>query len=221
MNISIKEGVEGAKKAKGIVVIVDVLRAATVAAYLLDHGVVSIKPVATEAEAFDFKRKDKELLLVGENKGIMIDGFDFGNSPSVIKNLESLKGKRVIHRSSTGTQGLVNAVNAKQTIFGSFVSARAILDYLRANLSEEITFVPMYALEDQLFAEYMLDQLEEKNSISLNQIKQKLKQHEWILNSFLNPQNDNFPEEDFHLALETDVFDFFPLISDGKIIKSS
>jgi phosphosulfolactate phosphohydrolase-like enzyme len=79
----------------------------------------------------------------------------------------------------------------------------------------------MYALEDQLFAEYMLDQLEEKNSISLNQIKQKLKQHEWILNSFLNPQNDNFPEEDFHLALETDVFDFFPLISDGKIIKSS
>lgn len=221
MNITIKEGVDGARNAKGIAVIIDVLRAATVASYLLDKGVTSIHPVATPEEAFDFKMKDEEVLLVGENKGIKIDGFDIGNSPSVIKTLNNLDGKMVVHRSSTGTQGLVNSTNANQIIFGSFVSAQAILDFLKASQSEDITFVPMYALEDQLFAEYMVSKLKGETHPSLEEVKAKLEQHEWILNSFLNPQNDNFPEDDFHLALEVDTFNFFPIIKDGKIVKSN
>ena len=219
MNIQIIEGVAGAQQAKGTAVIIDVLRAATVASYLLNQGVTSIIPVATPEEAFEFKQADPTVLLVGEDKGIKIDGFDIGNSPAEIKQLD-LFGKTAVHRSSAGTQGLVNATNAQEIIFGSFVSAKPILEYLRSKNPEEITFVPMYALEDQLFAEYMQDQLLGKNDITLSDIKSKLMQHEWLLSSFLNPENVHFPEEDFHLCLELDVFDFFPVIVDGKIVRN-
>lgn len=220
MNIQIIEGVEGARKAKGTAIIIDVLRAATVASYLLDRGITSITPVSTSQEAFEFKKKNPDLLLVGEDKGIKIEGFDIGNSPSEIKLLKNLGNKKAVHRSSTGTQGLVNATNAKEIIFGSFVCAKPILEYLKVTKPTEIMFVPMYALEDQLFAEYMKDRLLEKNEISMNDIKVKLFDHDWLQSSFLNPNNADFPEDDFHLSLVVDTLDFFPIIRNQKIVKN-
>ena len=221
MNIQIIEGVEGARQAEGTAIVIDVLRAATVASYLLNQGISSIVPVSTTQEAFEFKKKNPDLLLVGEDKGIKIEGFDIGNSPSEIKLLKNLDNKKAIHRSSTGTQGLVNAKNAQEIIFGSFVCAKPILEYLKAAQPTEITFVPMYALEDQLFAEYMRDRLLEKNEISIGDIKTKLSQHDWLLNSFLNPNNTDFPVDDFHLCLDVDTFDFFPIIRNQEIVKNS
>jgi len=160
-------------------------------------------------------------LLVGEDKGKKIPGFDIGNSPSEIKLRKDLRGKQVIHRSSTGTQGLVNAQNAQQIIFGSFVTAGAILNSLKNQPTKSITLVPMYSLEDQLFAEYLRDHLTGRQPIAMKVIKNKLIQHEWLQKSFLDPDNRSFPEDDFHLSLEIDVFDFFPVVHQGKIIKST
>jgi len=39
------------------------------------------------------------------------EGFDFGNSPSSITE-EQICGKEIIHTTSAGTQGIVNAFNA-------------------------------------------------------------------------------------------------------------
>jgi 2-phosphosulfolactate phosphatase len=221
MNIQIIEGTEGAQQAEDIAIIIDVLRAATVSAYLLNAGVNFIVPVSTPNEAFDYKQTNPNVLLVGEDKGIKIPGFDIGNSPSEIKHRKDLRGKEAIHRSSTGTQGIVNAQNAKQIIFGSFVTDGAILSYLKNQPNQDITLVPMYALEDQLFAEYLRDHLTDNQPITIETIKDKLTQHEWLQKSFLDPDNHNFPEDDFHLSLETDVFDFFPIVHEGKIIKST
>lgn len=221
MNIQIIEGTDGAQQAKDIAIIIDVLRAATVSAYLLDAGVNSIIPVSTSDDAFNYKKTNPDILLVGEDKGIKILGFDVGNSPSEIQQRNDLHGKQVVHRSSTGTQGLVNAQNAKQIIFGSFVTAGAILNFLKNQPNQNITLVPMYALEDQLFAEYLRDHLADGQPTTMEAIKNKLTQHEWLQKSFLDPDNRNFPEDDFHLSLETDVFDFFPVVHEGKIIKST
>ncbi len=221
MNIQIVEGTKGAQEAEDIVVIIDVLRAATVAAYLLNAGVKSIIPVSTVDEAFTYKNSNQDILLVGEDKGIKITGFDIGNSPSEIKQRKDLAGRQIVHRSSTGTQGLIHAKNAQQIIFGSFVTAKAIHNYLKKKSSSNITLVPMYALEDHLFAEYLRDNLLGNEAQSLEEIKTKLSNHEFIKTNFLDPNNKNFPESDFHLSLETGVFDFFPIIKKGKIIKSN
>ncbi len=221
MHIQIIEGIEGAQQARDIAVIIDVLRAATVSAYLLHAGVRSITPVATVEEALAHKQQDPDVLLVGEDQGIRIPDFDIGNSPSEILLRKNLTGKRVIHRSSAGTQGLVNAKNAQHVIFGSFVTGQAIIRHLQNFSKRNITLVPMYAPEDQLFAEYLRDSLLGKTTRTEKEVKSALSEHEWLQKSFLDPTNEHFPEADFHLSLQRGIFDFFPVVSEGEIVKSS
>jgi len=64
-------GVEGAKQAKGLAIVVDIYRAATVAAYALHHGAKHIIPVATLEEVFILKQHNPEFLLMGEDQGIL------------------------------------------------------------------------------------------------------------------------------------------------------
>ncbi len=220
MNIEIIPGIQGAQQATDIAVIIDVLRAASVAAYLLDAGVTSIVPVSTAEEAFQ-QNKDENTLLVGENKGIMIPGFDLRNSPSEIQKRNDLANKKVIHRSSTGTQGLVHARHASEIIFGSFVTAEPIIKYLRNLSNRTITLVPMDAYDDHMFAEYLLAKLTDGNPLSVSTIKEKISAHEWIQTHFLNPKNHQFPEEDFHLCIRESVFGFYPVVQNGKIVKST
>ncbi|MCD8484728.1 2-phosphosulfolactate phosphatase [Candidatus Woesebacteria bacterium] len=219
MRIQIIPGIHGAQQATDIAVIIDVLRAASVAAYLLDAGVTSILPVSTAEEAFQLKNDDTTL-LVGENKGIIIPGFDLGNSPSEILRRNDLDGKTVIHRSSTGTQGLVNAKQAQEILFGSFVMAGALVSYLQQFPDREITIVPMDAYDDHMFALSLYSALLGEKSLSFANMKNTIAQYEWIQTHFLDPNNEKFPEEDFHLCLQESIFDFFPVVRDGRIVKS-
>ena len=111
MNIQILHMVEGAKAAKGLTVIIDVFRAFTVETYLMRNNAHRIYPVGDIETAFACKKADPEnTLLCGERKGIMVEGFDFGNSPSQLEHVD-LTGKTVVHTTSAGTQGIANAKN--------------------------------------------------------------------------------------------------------------
>ena len=121
--------VSNAALAKGIVVVIDILRAATTEAYAFSKGAKEIIPVASADEAFILKKENPDYLLMGEDRAIKIKGFDFGNSPFEISKLD-LTGRTLVHRSSQGTQGLVRAVNAKELIFGSFVTGSAIVKHI-------------------------------------------------------------------------------------------
>lgn len=220
MKVQILSGVEGAQQATGITVVIDVLRAATVAAYLLDQGVQTITPVATKEEAFSYKDADPNLVLVGEEKGVKIPDFDIGNSPFEIKKTKNLKGRHVVHRSSTGTQGLVNSHQATKVIFGSFVTASAICGYILSEKPKQVSLVSMEGYEDDLFAEFLKGMILGKKTLTMPEILKKLEKHpgcQW----FLDPDKPLFPSEDFYLSLELDSFSFFPIVHNDKIIKSN
>jgi phosphosulfolactate phosphohydrolase-like enzyme len=87
--------------------------------------------VADHEQALAMKRRDPSLFLTGEIGGRPISGFDAGNSPSAIEGLD-LCGRRVVQRTSSGTQGVVAAENADEILLGSFVIAEATVRYLRA-----------------------------------------------------------------------------------------
>lgn len=59
-------------------------------------------------EAFKLKKEFADSVLIGERQGKKCEGFDYGNSPSVIQR-DVVKGKTVIHTTSAGTQGIVAA----------------------------------------------------------------------------------------------------------------
>ena len=57
MNIKILHLVEGAKEAKGITVIIDVFRAFSVEAYIMNNGVGKLIPVGDMQIAYDYKKE--------------------------------------------------------------------------------------------------------------------------------------------------------------------
>ena len=207
MQIQTLFGVENAYKAKGFVVVIDVFRAATTAACAFAQGVAEIIPVATKEEAFAYKKIHQNVLLMGEEQGIPISGFDFGNSPHLLAQ-EDLTGKTMIHRSTQGTQGIIRAIHADTLVFGAFVTANAILSLIRREDPNVVSLVALAGehTEDHLFAQYLQSALVgELSDMSL--IRSHLRASfgsTW----FFDPRKSNFPEEDFSFCLDTDRYPF-------------
>lgn len=211
MNIKILQLIEGAKQATGLAVIIDVFRAFTVEAYLVNNGVKKLIPVGDKQIAYDYKEKHKDCILIGERHGIMLDGFDYGNSPSQIEKI-NFTGKTVVHTTSAGTQGIANAKNAKELLTGSLVNAKAIAEYIKIQNPEDVSLVCMgnggksEAKEDTLCAEYIKSLLEGKR-LNLDKEIEDLKNIAG--KRFFDPKlQDIFPERDFYLSTELNKFKF-------------
>jgi 2-phosphosulfolactate phosphatase len=211
MKVDILEFAEGARKARGVAVIIDVFRAFSVSCYAFDAGAARIIATNSVDDAFQLKRRYKNSVLVGEREEKKIMGFDFGNSPTEIITAD-LNGKTVIHTTTAGTKGLVNAVNADLVITGSFVNAGAIVRYIKAVNPENVTLVPMgyratvSAEEDLLCAELIVSGLNNQNNISEMRISD-------LQNTsgkrFFNPVNVEFsPPTDFFLCTMRNRFNF-------------
>lgn len=124
----------------GILVSVDVLRAFSTAAYAFAAGVSRILLAGPVQDAFALKQSFPEALLAGENMGIQIPGFDFGNSPSQFDGLD-LSGRTMILRTTAGTQGIVRGQGADHLLGCSFVCAFGTARYLRRLEPAIVSFV--------------------------------------------------------------------------------
>lgn len=222
MNIEILHMTDGAKKARGIAVIIDVFRAFSVEAYFFANGVKEIIPVGDKALAYKMKEQNPEFILAGERKGRILPGFDVGNSPSEIVKLDCC-GKTVVHTTSAGTQGTSNAVCADEILGASLVNAAATAKYIKNKNPENVSLVCMgrEALfeteEDNLCAEYIRSILEETD-IDIEAGIEKLKVTSGA-KFFDKTQNDVFPEADFGMCTELNKFDFVMKMTDGIMRK--
>jgi len=143
--------------ATGVVVVIDVIRAFSNAAYAFSVGAESITLVSGVEEALGLKAQLPGSLVMGEVGGLPPEGFDFGNSPTEILK-QDLRGKPLIQRTGAGTQGAVRCVNAEIMFACSFPVADAtVLAVLRVK-PERITFVVTgrdFHGEDRACAEYL------------------------------------------------------------------
>lgn len=115
----------------GPVVVVDVLRAFTTAAYAFEAGAESIYLVATVEEALTFKNEHPGVLAAGEDHGRRPPGFDFSNSP-VGMSRSDLAGRAIVQRTSAGTQGVLAAASADRLWAASLVCASATASAVNA-----------------------------------------------------------------------------------------
>lgn len=122
------------------VVVIDVIRAFTTAAYAFSKGAKQIVLVSKVEEAFRLKKEHPDWLLMGEEGGFRIEGFDFGNSPVEIGE-GSLEGKTLVQRTSAGTQGATRSVHSKRVFASSFVVAQATVNQIVAINPSCVTFV--------------------------------------------------------------------------------
>ncbi|HCY40906.1 MAG TPA: 2-phosphosulfolactate phosphatase [Prolixibacteraceae bacterium] len=211
MEIEILQLLEGARKARGLTVIIDVFRAFSTACYAFGNGIQRIYPVGDLEIAYKMKEQNPEFILVGERFEQKPEGFDFGNSPSQL--LESdLTSKIMVHTTSSGTQGIANATGANEILTGSFVNAGAIVNYIREQNPEKVSLVCMgYSCqyptdEDTLLAVYIKNELEGVAN-DFQAMVEQLRTGDGA--RFFAPEKQDWaPVADFDLCLSLNRFNF-------------
>lgn len=132
----------------GALVVVDVIRAFTTAAYAFGSGATEIYLVATVDEALAFKRAHPGSMAMGEDRGLRPDGFDFPNSPARVRDAD-LSGVTLVQRTSAGTQGIVRATDATRLWAASLVVASATARAVEAAALGEPVYVITGRFEDR------------------------------------------------------------------------
>jgi 2-phosphosulfolactate phosphatase len=157
------------------VVVVDVLRATTTVAAALSAGASEVIPCLEVAEARNLASKRQAqgrggVLLGGERDGVLIPGFDLGNSPAEY-TAARVGGRTVFFTTTNGTRALVRCVGACRIVFGSFVNLSAIaravrhdehLDIVCAGTEGEVSW------EDTLLAGALVDCLYSQSAPQIN-----------------------------------------------------
>jgi 2-phosphosulfolactate phosphatase len=210
-------------EATGTVVVIDVLRAFTTAAYAFAAGAADITLVADIKEAFALRERDPSLLLAGEVYGLPIEGFDYGNSPSAFLGAD-LSGRRLVQRTSAGTQGVVRSQKADTLLAASLCCAGATVDIIRRHPMPPITLVITGARpgdpadEDVACADY-LEALLAGQEPDRAEITRRVRKSP-VAAKFLDPAAPNFPSADLDCAVDIDRFDFALLVRrrEGQLV---
>lgn len=96
--------------AADLVVIVDVLRFTSSAAYALGNGARSILPCGTVAEARAAISELPTAILAGERHGLKPAGFDLGNSPLEFTS-DAVQGRDIVWTTTNGTAAIAIATS--------------------------------------------------------------------------------------------------------------
>jgi 2-phosphosulfolactate phosphatase len=135
-----RDGIEGARGATGTVVVIDVLRAFTVSAYALAGGAVECRLCAEVAEARALADCIDGAVISAEVEGLPVEGIAISNSPTMVRDAD-LRGRTLIQRTSSGTQGVVAAAGAERLYVCSLVVATATARSILAAGPELVTLV--------------------------------------------------------------------------------
>ena len=191
----------------GFTIVVDVFRAFTVSYFIMANNPQKYIAVDNIELAFLLKQQDSKSLLIGERKGVKIEGFDYGNSPTEIVN-KDFTNKTIIHTTTAGTKGHMRQPKHNTVIVGSFLNANAITKYIQKNKIEVVNIYctaekgNLYGEEDYYFAEYLKKKIE-KEEIDYIEIKKKLR----IGSGKGFKENGFAPYSDFEYCMDLDKFD--------------
>ncbi|HHO57911.1 MAG TPA: 2-phosphosulfolactate phosphatase, partial [Oceanithermus profundus] len=111
--------------------VVDVIRATTTAAFLLDGGARELVLTAEVAQARAEARR-RGALLAGERGGLPPEGFDLGNSPREV-HPDRVRGRTVVMTTTNGTRAALRAAGAAERVgLAALVNAGAAVRWAAA-----------------------------------------------------------------------------------------
>ena len=218
MRIVHASGIEGARSARGLVVVIDVLRAFTVAAVALAGGARECLLVESLDEAKRLAAEIPGSVLSAEVDGLPVRGIEISNSPVAIQALP-MAGRTLVQRTSAGTQGVV-AAGGSEVLAASLVVASATAREIARRKPETVTFVatgePAGHFEDRACALYM-EALLEGRPAGLDALLEPLRASERY-GQVMRGEWPGFPPADLALGLHVDLFDFaMPVTFEGGI----
>ena len=149
-------GIGECESVSGAAVVIDVMRAYTVAAWAMHKGASRMILVDDLEEALEIKAQFPGSLALKD--GAPAEGFDLYNSPADLQEVD-IRGKTIVQRTTAGTIGAVAVRHCKPLICTGFVCASATARRLRELAPTELTYVVTgedgTAEEDLACAEYI------------------------------------------------------------------
>jgi 2-phosphosulfolactate phosphatase len=205
---------------EGVVVVVDVLRAFSTAAYAFAAGARAMIAAHSLEEIEPLKQRHAPAITVGAQAGgWAVPGLDYGNSPASIAPLD-LSGITLIEYSAGGVRGLIDCDHASEVLAGSLVCAQATAEYIRALGPAVVTFVITGLWTDRdgdedhacadLIESYLLGMRP-----ALGAFEERVRQSDFG-RRFGHPDYTHLPAADLDLCARADRFAFaMPMRHDG------
>lgn len=215
---------------KSIVVIIDILRATSAICTALNNGAKAIIPVATVAEAMEYKAKG--YLAGAERDAVKLDGFDFGNSPFHYMG-DNIKGNEIVLTTTNGTQAIDVAKDAYMVVVGSFLNIDALCNMLVAQKRSILLLCSgwknKFNLEDALFAGAVTEKITLLNDeydlgdgcLALKYLYQTAEKDPY---KFLNHSSHKERlarlnlKEDIRYCLRPNTTKVIPILKEGKLV---
>jgi 2-phosphosulfolactate phosphatase len=141
-------------------IVIDVIRATSTIVQALASGARAVYPTELPEEAVRLANSlgRDDTLLTGERKGLMIDGFDLGNSPSEFTS-ERVGGMRLVMTTTNGTRAFMAADGASRVVAASLSNLSAVARAVAG--AERLVFIcagkeDRFSLDDAMCAGLVL-----------------------------------------------------------------
>lgn len=149
-------GIAELTEVPSVAVVVDVMRAFTVAAWAFAQGAEQIVLAESLDDALALKARHPDWVALKD--GPPAPGFEMVNSPGLLRSAD-LTGRTVVQKTTAGTVGALAVKDASLVLCASFVVAEATARLLRTRECDHVTFVVTgedgQAEEDLACAQYI------------------------------------------------------------------
>ncbi|WP_053368151.1 2-phosphosulfolactate phosphatase [Bacillus sp. FJAT-27245] len=179
-------------------IVIDVVRAFTVAHYAFLRGAREIILAGTEGEAFLLKEKNPDFLLAGEVQGLPIAGFNFDNSPARMACAD-VGGSTLVQKTTNGVKAALNALDADAVFVTGFSNARTTAECVLElwPLGSVVNIIASHpdGDDDLACAEYIKGILNGKETISAEAVAERIRRSV-PARKFFDPSRPEFQAED-------------------------
>lgn len=210
-------GLDGCADIAGPAVVIDVLRAFTVAAWAFERGAIDITLAPSVEEALAWKA---ELGAVAINDGAPDGLFDLMNSPHDVSESD-LTGRQVILRTEAGTRGAIAARHAPVMFCTGLTTAGATVRALQALGVDDVTMVATGTDDDVACADYMSALLTDGAADPTPFVKRAAESDvARMLHTYIQLNQPGVGRNDVALSLGVDRFDFAMRAADqgGRLV---
>ncbi|PLT35060.1 2-phosphosulfolactate phosphatase [Bacillus sp. V5-8f] len=201
MGIRIFQGYDHTLENSDINIVIDVIRAFTVAHYAFERGAKQILLVGNVDAAIQLRKSHPAYLLAGEINGIAIEGFDLDNSPLTIMECD-VKDKTIVQKTTNGVRAALNSLNANELFVTGFSNARQTAQYARkrylsSNETAKINIIASHPSgdDDLACAEYIHSIIAGSNTISTEEVVARIK-NSHVAEKFFDESNPYFHYKD-------------------------
>ncbi|MEU3365247.1 2-phosphosulfolactate phosphatase [Streptomyces pseudogriseolus] len=191
-----------------VAVVVDVMRAYTVAAWAFTRGAERVVLAESLEDALALKARRPGWVTLKD--GSPTPGFDLVNSPALLRDTD-LAGRTVVQKTTAGTVGALAVKDASLVLCASFVVAEATARLLRQRAPREVTFVVTggdgRAEEDLACAEYIAGRADDGDVVDAAPYLRRAGASR-AADELRTGVRDGSAPEDVALCLELDRFPF-------------